>query len=108
MRSSRPPRYRADLIPTDRRKDPAARAEFLAAADIAILCLPDDAAKESVALVGDGATRIINTSTAHRTADSWVYGFAEIDRAQAAAIAKAKNIADPAAGRRDRSRRCAH
>ncbi len=82
-------------IPTDRRKDPAARAEFLAAADIAILCLPDDAAKESVALVGDGATRIIDASTAHRTADSWVYGFAEIDRAQAAAIAKAKNVANP-------------
>jgi N-acetyl-gamma-glutamyl-phosphate reductase len=82
-------------IPTDRRKDPAARAEFLAAADIAILCLPDDAAKESVALVGDGATRIVDASTAHRTAEGWIYGFAEIDRAQAAAIAKAKNVANP-------------
>ncbi len=48
-----------------------------------------------MALVGDGATRIIDASTAHRTADSWVYGFAEIDRAQAAAIAKAKNVANP-------------
>ncbi len=82
-------------IPTDRRKDPAARAEFLGAADIAILCLPDDAAKESVALVGNGATRIIDASTAHRTAAGWVYGFAEIDGAQAAAIAAAKNVANP-------------
>lgn len=82
-------------IPTDRRKDPAARAEFLGAADIAILCLPDDAAKESVALVGNGATRIIDASTAHRTAEGWVYGFAEIDGAQAAAIAAAKNVANP-------------
>lgn len=82
-------------IPTDRRKDPAARAEFLNAADIAILCLPDDAAKESVALVGDGATRIIDASTAHRTAEGWVYGFAEMDRAQAAAIAAAKTVANP-------------
>ncbi len=82
-------------IPTDRRKDPAARAEFLNAADIAILCLPDEAAKESVALVGDGATRIIDASTAHRTAEGWVYGFAEIDRAQASAIAAAKTVANP-------------
>lgn len=82
-------------IPTDRRKDPAARAEFLNAADIAILCLPDDAAKESVALVGGGKTRIIDASTAHRTADGWVYGFAEMDRAQAAAIATAKTVANP-------------
>lgn len=82
-------------IPTDRRKDPAARAEFLNAADIAILCLPDDAAKESVALVGGGATRIIDASTAHRTAEGWVYGFAEMDRAQAAAIAAAKTVANP-------------
>lgn len=82
-------------IPTERRKDPEARAEFLNAADIAILCLPDDAAKESVALVGGGATRIIDASTAHRTADGWVYGFAEMDRAQAAAITTAKNVANP-------------
>ncbi len=82
-------------IPTDRRKDPAARAEYLNAADIAILCLPDEAAKESVALVGDGATRMIDASTAHRTAEGWVYGFAEIDGAQASAIAAAKNVANP-------------
>jgi len=82
-------------IPTERRKDPAARAEFLNAAEIAILCLPDDAAKESVALVGDGATRIIDASTAHRTTEGWVYGFAEMDQAQAAAIAAAKTVANP-------------
>lgn len=82
-------------IPTERRKDPAARAEFLNAADIAILCLPDDAAKESVALVGEGSTRIIDASTAHRTADAWVYGFAELDKDQAGKIASAKLVANP-------------
>ena len=66
-------------IPADRRKDAAARADFLRAADIAILCLPDDAARESVALIGDAATRVIDASTAHRVADGWTYGFPEMD-----------------------------
>jgi N-acetyl-gamma-glutamyl-phosphate reductase len=92
-------RARRDLrlltLPTGRRRDRAARADAINGCDIAILCLPDDAAKESVALVGDGATRIIDASTAHRTAEGWVYGFAEMDRAQAAAIATAKSVANP-------------
>ena len=67
-------------IPVERRKDAEARADFLRAADIAILCLPDDAAKESVALIGDAATRVIDASTAHRTAKGWTYGFPEMDR----------------------------
>ncbi len=82
-------------VPVDRRKDAAARAEFLNAADIAILCLPDDAAKESVALIGNGATRVIDASTAHRVAAGWTYGFAEMDAAQADAIAAAKLVANP-------------
>jgi len=82
-------------IPVDRRKDLAARADFLRAADIAILCLPDDAAKESVALIGDAATRVIDASTAHRTARGWTYGFPEMDREQAKAIAGAKFVANP-------------
>lgn len=64
-------------LPTERRKDPQARAEFLNAADLAILCLPDDAARESVSLIGNGATRVIDASTAHRVAEGWAYGFAE-------------------------------
>jgi N-acetyl-gamma-glutamyl-phosphate reductase len=82
-------------IPTERRKDPAARAEFLNAADVAILCLPDDAARESVALITNGTTRVIDASTAHRVAEGWVYGFAEMDRGQADAIAGAKRVANP-------------
>jgi N-acetyl-gamma-glutamyl-phosphate reductase len=82
-------------IPVERRKDPAARAEFLNAADVAILCLPDDAAKESVALIANGTTRVIDASTAHRIAAGWTYGFAEMDKGQAAAIASARFVANP-------------
>ncbi len=82
-------------IPTDRRKDPAARAEFLNASDVAILCLPDDAAKESVSLIANDRTKVIDASTAHRVADGWAYGFAEMDRDQARAIASAKRVANP-------------
>ncbi len=82
-------------VPTDRRKDKAARAEFLNAADVAILCLPDDAAKESVSLISNGTTRVIDASTAHRVAESWTYGFAEMDSAQAARIAASKRVANP-------------
>ena len=82
-------------VPTDRRKDKAARAEFLNAADVAILCLPDDAAKESVSLISNGTTRVIDASTAHRVADGWTYGFAEMDSAQAARIAASKRVANP-------------
>lgn len=82
-------------IPEDRRKDPTARAEYLNAADIAILCLPDDAARESVALIENDSTRVIDASTAHRVNPDWVYGFAEMDKAQSDAIAKARFVSNP-------------
>jgi N-acetyl-gamma-glutamyl-phosphate reductase len=82
-------------VPAERRKEAAARAEFLNAADVAILCLPDDAARESVSLIADGATRVIDASTAHRVADGWEYGFAELDRGQPARIAAARRVANP-------------
>ena len=82
-------------IPTDRRKDPAARAEYLNAADVAILCLPDDAAKEAVSLAASSGTRFIDASTAHRTADGWVFGFAELTCGQAKAIATAQMVSNP-------------
>jgi N-acetyl-gamma-glutamyl-phosphate reductase len=68
-----------DLIRLDdtRRKDASARRDALNAADVAILCLPDDAAREAVALVENPTTCIIDASTAHRAADGWVYGFPE-------------------------------
>jgi N-acetyl-gamma-glutamyl-phosphate reductase len=82
-------------IPTERRKEPQARAEYLKAADIAILCLPDDAAKEAVALAADAGTRFIDASTAHRTADNWVFGFAELTKGQGKAIAGAQFVSNP-------------
>ncbi len=82
-------------LPDAQRKDPAARAERLNAADIAILCLPDEAARESVALIGNPSTRVIDASTAFRVAEGWTYGFAEMDRAQSGAIAAASRVSNP-------------
>jgi N-acetyl-gamma-glutamyl-phosphate reductase len=82
-------------IPTARRKDPVARAEYLNACDIAILCLPDDAAKESVAMITNERTCVIDASTAHRVATGWAYGFAEMDHAQSDLISNSKRIANP-------------
>jgi N-acetyl-gamma-glutamyl-phosphate reductase len=77
------------------RKSGAARAQALNGADIAILCLPDDAAREAVALVGNDRTRIIDASSAHRTAPGWVYGFPELTRGQVKRIAQARRITNP-------------
>jgi N-acetyl-gamma-glutamyl-phosphate reductase len=76
-----------------RRKDAAARAEALNAADAVVLCLPDAAAREAVALVANPATRIIDASTAHRTADGWSYGFPELVGRDT--IATAARISNP-------------
>lgn len=62
----------------DRRKDPGARREALGDSTVAILCLPDDAARDAVALIGDAATRVIDASSAHRVAPGWTYGFPEL------------------------------
>ena len=75
------------------RKDPGARAEMLRAADIAFLCLPDQAAREAVALAGDTAAAIIDTSTAHRTNPDWTYGFPELTGRES--VAASKRIANP-------------
>ncbi|RIK88797.1 MAG: N-acetyl-gamma-glutamyl-phosphate reductase [Hyphomicrobiales bacterium] len=83
-------------IPEAERRNPVLREEMLRTADIAILCLPDEAAKESVAMLGGGnSTRVIDTSTAHRTAEGWVYGFAEMEPGQAGRIADARLVANP-------------
>jgi N-acetyl-gamma-glutamyl-phosphate reductase len=86
-----------ELIQLDdaRRKDTRARAEALGAADVAILCLPDDAAREAVSLAANSDTRIIDASTAHRTAAGWTYGFPEMAPGQADAIAAARFVANP-------------
>lgn len=89
---------RSDLtvltLPDDRRKDPAARAECMNRADVVFLCLPDAAAVEAVELVQNPNTVVIDTSTAHRTADGWVYGFPELD-GQREKICSSKRIANP-------------
>ena len=77
----------------ERRKDPSARREALLEADVAFLCLPDDAARESVALLGDADTVVIDTSTAHRTAAGWTYGFPELVGREA--VAASRRIANP-------------
>ena len=78
----------------ERRKDPEARKAALQEADIAFLCLPDAAAVEAVALAEGSPVAIIDTSTAHRTAPDWEYGFPEL-AGRRQRIAKAKRIANP-------------
>lgn len=89
-----------DVVSVDAalRKDPAARRDAMSNVDVVVLCLPDAAAVEAVALaasLGHRAPRIIDASTAHRVADGWVYGFAELDGAQAQAIKAATHVANP-------------
>ena len=77
------------------RKDLNARKEMLNKADIAFLCLPDQAAVEAVSLIENSHTAVIDTSTAHRTNDAWAYGFAELSAAHRQAIRESKRIANP-------------
>ena len=90
---------RADVqlvsIDPARRKDVAARAERLNSADAVILCLPDDAAREAVALIENPAVRVIDASTAHRTAAGWAYGFPELSPAHRAAVEGAARVSNP-------------
>ncbi|MCE7796102.1 N-acetyl-gamma-glutamyl-phosphate reductase [Sphingobium sufflavum] len=85
--------FRLITLDDAQRKDPAAKAQALNDADVVILCLPDDAARESVALIRNERTRVIDASTAFRTADDWTYGLPEVigrDR-----VAAARRISNP-------------
>ncbi len=77
------------------RKDPRARREALNEADVVILCLPDDAAREAVSLIDNKRTRVIDASSAHRTADNWVFGFHEIDPNGFERLKEAKRVSNP-------------
>ena len=83
------------LLSDDERKDPAARKKALNSCDIAFLCLPDDAARESVSMIDNENVTVIDTSTAHRTLEGWCYGFPELSDELAEKIKSAKRIAVP-------------
>ena len=85
-------------VPAEARKDPAAKRKAYGDADIVILCLPDEAAKESAKLLdgmGADAPRIIDASSAHRVAPGWTYGFPELVAGQAEAVAAARKVTNP-------------
>ena len=83
------------LIDEDKRKDRGEREKLLNAADLVFLCLPDDAARESVSLIHNDRTRVIDASTAHRTNPAWDYGFAELSAEHRANIVKSMRVANP-------------
>ncbi len=86
-----------ELLPIDPalRKDVKARAALLNACDVAFLCLPDEAARESVSLIENPDVRVLDTSTAHRTAEGWAYGFPELSKAHRDAVKRGKRVAVP-------------
>lgn len=92
------PQYELKSIEEAQRKDASARREMMASVDLAILCLPDAAAKEAAALaaeLGSAAPKLLDASSAHRVADGWIYGFPELGPDQPALIAGAARVANP-------------
>ena len=92
------PGIRLRSLPEAQRKDADARRALMEQVDLVVLCLPDAAAREAVAMadsLGSGGPRILDASTAHRTAPGWAYGFPEMARGQASAIAAAPRVTNP-------------
>jgi N-acetyl-gamma-glutamyl-phosphate reductase len=92
------PNIELKSVSSERRRDPNARRDMMAEVDLVVLCLPDDAAKESAALaasLGNKAPKVLDASTAHRVNPDWVYGFAEMIPGQAERIASAQRVANP-------------
>lgn len=90
---------RADVellgLPREKAKDERAKREVVNEADCVILCLPDEAARQTVGLIENSRTRVIDASTAHRTAPGWEYGFPELTRGQRSRIAEGRRTANP-------------
>ena len=82
-------------IPEEQRKDPVAKKKIMNGADVVFLCLPDDAARESVGLIDNPETVVIDASTAHRTLPDWAYGFPELSKKHEEKILSSKRIAVP-------------
>jgi N-acetyl-gamma-glutamyl-phosphate reductase len=85
-------------IAHDKRKDPSARKALMSEADLVVLCLPDEAAKQAVALadgLGARAPRILDASSAHRVSEGWTFGWPEMDAGQADAIARSRRVSNP-------------
>ncbi|NJM19342.1 MAG: N-acetyl-gamma-glutamyl-phosphate reductase [Richelia sp. RM2_1_2] len=82
-------------IPPEKRKDTQARSQLINSADVAILCLPDDAAREAVNFVTNPKVKILDASSAHRVADGWVYGFPELEQNRREEIKHATRVSNP-------------
>jgi N-acetyl-gamma-glutamyl-phosphate reductase len=92
------PQITLKSLPFELRRDAAARRDIMTEVDLIVLCLPDDAARESVAMaasLGPDAPKVLDASTAHRVAPDWVYGFAELAPGHADRIAAARTVANP-------------
>lgn len=92
------PRVTLKSLSADRRRDPSARRDIMAEVDLVVLCLPDDAARDSAGMaasLGNAAPKVLDASTAHRIDPDWVYGFSEFLPGQADRIARARNVANP-------------
>ena len=85
--------FSVHVLDEDSRKDDAARAKALNAADFVILCLPDEAARDAVAMITNDRVRVIDASSAHRTAKGWIYGFPEVVGARE--VASARHVSNP-------------
>jgi N-acetyl-gamma-glutamyl-phosphate reductase len=82
-------------IAAEKRKDIAERKRLLNAVDLAVLCLPDDAARESVSMIENAHTKVLDASTAHRVLPDWVFGFPELTREHEKLVRTARRVANP-------------